>query len=220
MAKGVKNLLIYYIHDRELLRCAKYYFTGRLLDIGCGTKPYKSMLSSCVSTHVGLDRPQPFNPKAEMDLAGTASNIPLKDASFDSVLSTASLEHLPEPESALLECNRVLKQGGIAIYSVPFIWHLHSEPWDYFRFSKYALQHLFEKTGFEIIEINALAGFWTTSATMFCYYIGRFHHGPLRYIPIIPAVGLFVQGIAYFLDKLDKAEEWTWMYMVVAKKKK
>jgi len=219
MAKGVKNLLIYHIHDRELLRCAKSYLTGRLLDIGCGTKPYKNMLSSFVTSHIGLDRPQPFNPKAKIDLAGTACNLPVKDASFESILSTASLEHLPEPEAALLECHRVLKQGGIAIYSVPFLWHLHAEPWDYFRFSKFGLQHIFERAGFEIIEIKALAGFWTTFATMFSYYIGRFHRGPMRYLPIIPLLGLFIQGIAYLLDKLDRAEEWTWMHMVVAQKK-
>jgi SAM-dependent methyltransferase len=219
MAKGVRNLLIHHIHDRELTRCAKSYFSGRLLDIGCGTKPYKNLLSSCVSAHVGLDRPQPFNPMAKIDLFGTACSLPVKDKSFESVLSTASLEHLPEPEAALLECNRVLKQGGIAIFSVPFMWHLHSEPWDYYRFSKFGLRHIFEKSGFEILEIKALAGFWTTFATMFSYYIGRFNRGPMRYMPIIPLLGIVTQVFAYLLDKLDRAEEWTWMHMVVAKKK-
>lgn len=219
MAKGVRNLLIHHIHDRELTRCAKSYFTGRLLDVGCGTKPYESMLSPYVSAHVGLDRPQPFSPMAKIDLFGTACSLPVKDTSFESVLSTASLEHLAEPETALLECHRILKYGGIAIFSVPFIWHLHGEPWDYYRFSKYGLQHIFEKTGFDVIEIKALAGFWTTFATMFSYYIGRFHHGPMRYMPIIPLIGITAQGFAYLLDKLERTDEWTWMHMVVAKKK-
>jgi hypothetical protein len=31
-------------------------------------------------------------------------------------------------------------------------------------------------------------------------------------------MGLVVQRISYLLDKIDKAEQWTWMYMVVARK--
>lgn len=219
MAKTWKTILIYHVLENEIQRCAGSYLRGRLIDIGCGIKPYMQIVAPHVTEHVGLDHTNPFNRAAKVDLVGTAYSIPADDASFDSALSTATLEHLAEPEASLRECNRVLKPGGIAVYTVPLFWHLHSEPRDYFRFTKYGLQHIFEKAGFEIIEIKALAGFWTTSATMFCYYIGRFHHGPLRYIPIIPSVGLFVQGIAYLLDKLDKAEEWTWMYMVVAKKK-
>jgi len=219
MAKTWKTILIYHIMDEEIRRCAKSYLRGKLLDIGCGTKPYKRILSSHVTEHVGLDQPKPFNAAAEVDLIGTAYNIPAKDASFDSAISTAALEHLAEPEIALRECNRILKPGGIAVYTVPFIWHLHAEPWDYFRFSKFGLHHLFEKTGFEVIEIKPMAGFWATSVTMACYYMERFHRGLLHYVPVIPALGLLFQGFAFFLGKIDKAEQWTWMYSVVARKR-
>ena len=194
------------------------YFRGRLIDIGCGTKPYKTIVAPYVTEHIGLDRDVSFNQLAEVDLVGNAYEIPAPDKSFDSALSTAALEHLAEPQAALSECHRILKAGGIAVYTVPFIWHLHAEPWDYFRFSKYALKHLFEKASFEIVEITAMAGFWTTAATMFAYYLGRFDSGMLRRLRILPAVGVTFQGMAFVLDKLDRAEEWTWMYTVVARK--
>jgi len=219
MARTWKTLLIYHIMDKEIQRGARSHLRGKLMDIGCGVKPYQKLLAPYVTQHVGLDCPNPFNPAAEVDLVGMAYEIPVEDSSFDSVLSTAALEHLAEPEAALRECNRILKHGGVAVYTVPFLWHLHAEPWDYFRYTKYGLEHIFEKVGFEIIEIKPLAGFWATSATMFCYYIARFNRGPLRYLRLIPAIGLLVQGLAYLLEKLDKAEQWTWMYMVVAKKK-
>lgn len=219
MAKTWKTILIYHIMDQEIARCARSYLHGRLIDIGCGTKPYRNMVAPYVTEHIGLDRSDPFNPAAEVDLVGTAYAIPAEDASFDSALSTAALEHLAEPEAALSECNRVLRNGGIAVYTVPFIWHLHSEPHDYYRFSQHGLRHLFEKVGFEIIEIRPMAGFWATSATMFSYYVGRFNRGPLRYVPIIPALGLSFQGLAFLLGKVDAAEQWTWMYTVVARKK-
>lgn len=205
--------------DKELSRCAKQYLSGRLIDIGCGIKPYAHMLAPYISEHVGLDREQPFNQNAKVDLVGTAYEIPAVNNSFNSALSTAALEHLAEPEIALRECHRVLKPGGVAVYTVPFIWHVHAAPWDYVRFTNFGLKHLFEKTGFEIIEIKALSGFWVTFGQLFVYYLFRFHRGPLRYIPVIPLLGLLVQGIAYLLDRLDKAEDWTWMYLVVAKKK-
>jgi hypothetical protein len=80
------------------------------------------------------------------------------------------------------------------------------------------LKYLFEKTGFEIIEIKALSGFWITFGQLFVYNIYRFNRGFLKYIPIIPAAGLAIQGISYLLDRIDKTEQWTWMYIVVAKK--
>jgi hypothetical protein len=50
------------------------------------------------------------------------------------------------------------------------------------------------------------------------YNLYRFHRGPLRWLPVIPAVGLLLQGASYLLDRVDRAERWTWMYMFVARK--
>ncbi len=70
----------------------------------------------------------------------------------------------------------------------------------------------------KVLEITPLSGFWVTFGQLFVYNIYRFHRGPIRYIPIIPALGLAVQGISYILDRIDKSEQWIWMYMVVARK--
>ncbi len=218
MAKVLKNILVNSLHDRELLKCAKSYVAGRLIDIGCGTKPYASLLEPFVAEHVGVDHENTFHDQDNVDLFGTAYDIPVDDNAFDSAVCTAVLEHLEEPELALRECHRILKRGGTAIYSVPFIWHLHEEPRDFYRYSKYGLKYLFEKAGFEIIQITPLSGFWVTFGQLFVYNIYRFHRGPLRYIPIIPVLGLAIQGISYILDRIDKSTMWTWMYMVVARK--
>jgi SAM-dependent methyltransferase len=219
VAKNLNNLLIYYIHDRELNKFAASYITGKLLDIGCGTKPYKDLLSSYVNEHIGVDYKDTLHDTSKIDLFGTAYQIPVEEASFDSAICTAVLEHLEEPELALRECHRVLKPEGVAIYSVPFIWHIHEEPRDFYRFSKYGLQYLFEKVGFEVLELKALSGFWVTFGQLLVYNIYRLNRGPLRWLRIIDAVGLLLQAIAYGLDKFDKTEQWTWMYMVVVRKK-
>lgn len=218
MAREIKNFLINRIHDRELERCASSHLSGRMIDIGCGIKPYELMLAPLVMEHIGVDHEETFHDKSNIDLFGSAYDIPAKTSSFDSALCTAVLEHLEEPEQALRECNRVLKPGGIAIYSVPFIWHLHEEPRDFYRYSKYGLEYLFDKVGFEIIEMKALSGFWVTFGQLFVYNIYRLNRGPLRWLRIVDAVGLLIQLMAFILDRLDKTEEWTWMYMVVARK--
>lgn len=219
MAKELKNILINSIHDKQLLDYAERYLSGNLIDIGCGIKPYKDMLSPFVEEHVGVDHEATFHDKSNVDLFGTAYDIPADDEIFDSAICTAVLEHLEEPEKALRECCRVLKPGGIAVYSVPFIWHLHEEPRDFYRYTKYGLKYLFEKAGFEVLQITPLSGFWVTFGQLFVYNIYRFHRGPLRYIPVIPALGLVIQGVSYILDRMDKSEQWTWMYMVVARKR-
>jgi ubiquinone/menaquinone biosynthesis C-methylase UbiE len=218
MAKEIKNILITRIHDRLLERYASKQFSGSLIDIGCGTKPYTNLFSPYVTVHIGIDHQETLHDKSNIDRFGTAYELPAEDGEFDCALCTAVLEHLEEPEKALRECYRVLRAGGVAIYSVPFIWHLHEEPRDFYRFSKYGLKYLFEKVGFEIIEINPLSGFWVTFGQLFVYNIYRFNRGPLKFIPIIPLIGLLIQGISYLLDRIDKTEQWTWMYMVVAGK--
>lgn len=217
MAKELKNLLIYYIFEKEFKK-RRHYLHGKLVDIGCATKPYQKLLSSCVDQHVGIDHKDTLHDKSHIDFFGSAYNIPLENEYFDSALCTAVLEHLEEPEKALRECLRVLKEGGVAIYTVPFIWHIHEAPRDFFRFSKYGIEYLFTKTGFEILEIKALSGFWVTFCQLFVYYLYRFNRGVLRWLRIIDVLGLFIQSMAFLLNYLDKTEQWTWMYLVIARK--
>ena len=162
MAKEIKNILINSIHNKALKNIVEQFINGRLIDIGCGTKPYKKLLAPYVTEHIGVDHQETLHKRTNINRVGTAYNIPAENAEFDCALCTAVLEHLEEPELALQECWRVLKRGGVAIYSVPFIWHLHEEPRDFYRFSRYGLKYLFEKVGYEIIEIKALSGFWVT----------------------------------------------------------
>ena len=220
MAYAVKNILINRIHDRAVMDCAARHFGGRLVDIGCGTKPYAKRLARFVREHVGVDHARSPHGLAGADLVGSAYQIPADSDSFDCAICTAVIEHLEEPALALAECHRVLRDGGIAVYTVPFIWHLHEEPRDFFRFSKYALQYLFEKAGFEVVEIRALSGFFITFSTLLSYYICRLNRGPLRWLRIIDLMCLIIQFAGWGLDSLSRDDRYTWMYLVVARARK
>ena len=94
---------------------AKKYAKGKLLDMGCGSKPYELIFSDVVDKYVGIDLPpSKSTSKSEnrADVYGSVLDLPFESESFDTVLSTQVLEHVPEPKRMLEEAYRVLKKGG------------------------------------------------------------------------------------------------------------
>lgn len=152
--------LLYKIVNKAILSSIQKYATGKLLDIGCGVKQYEGMIKPYVIEYVGLDHENTLHDKSKIDLFGDAYTIPAVDEYFDTAFCTAALEHLEEPDKAIKETNRVLRKGGYGIYFVPLFWHLHEEPRDFYRYTKYDLKYLFEKNGFEIVKLKALSGFF------------------------------------------------------------
>ncbi|MGA7161820.1 MAG: class I SAM-dependent methyltransferase [Bacteroidota bacterium] len=214
------NWLIYRLVNPALRMRLKKYAKGRLLDIGCGEKPYLEMATAYVQAHVGLDHEGTLHDKRKVDLFGTAYNIPVEPSSFDTILCTYVLEHLEEPQKAIAEAYRVLKKGGFAIYTVPLFWHLHEEPRDFYRFTKYGLTYIFESNGFRVLECKALTGFFVMVAQETTYYLLRFRRGgrinPLWWI--VPPINVVIQMIAYLLNFIDRSESFTMEYILVAQK--
>lgn len=137
----------------QIRRWLSWVGTGKLLDIGCGEKPYETYKPKSVTEWVGFDVPS--NPTA--DVHGYAGLLPFPNASFETLICTEVLEHLPEPAAALAEMARVLKSEGHLILTCPLYFPLHEEPYDFFRYTPYGLRHLFEAAGLEIIDIRPLA---------------------------------------------------------------
>ncbi len=215
------NWLIFRIINPEIKKRLESYASGKLIDIGCGIKPYKEMASAYVTEHVGVDHKESLHDKSNVDLIGTAYKIPSDDNCFDTALCTDVLEHLEDPQKAVSEAYRVLKKGGYAIYTVPFFWHVHEQPRDFYRYTKYGLKYIFKEAGFEIVEIKPLSGFIVMMSQLLVYFLYKFRRGgkinPLWWI--IPLVGHCIQAVAYCLNRFDNSEEFTIEYIVVVKKR-
>jgi hypothetical protein len=99
---------------------------------------------------------------------------------------------------------------------VPLFWHLHEEPRDFYRYTRFGLEYLFTQAGFQVVEIRPLSGFIVTFAQEFCYWLGPGRQGWKR--PIVNAVTELVQRLAYRTRQWDRSPQFTWMYVVVAVK--
>ena len=208
--------LVHQIHDTALDLALNQYAHGILFDIGCGEKPYRSLTTDLVSHHFGLDHPGSFHSKSKVDIFGTAYETGVADQSIDTILCTVVLEHLERPHEAICEMYRILKPGGYIILSVPLFWHLHEEPRDFFRYTKYGLSHLFKKAGFQVVEINPLSGFIVTFSQELVYFLNYFHQGIFKYP--VAGIQMVLQLLAYFLNRWDRSYSFTWAYLVVARK--
>jgi len=214
------NWLIFSIINPSLKKRLRQHAHGTLLDIGCGVKPYEEMASFYVQKHIGIDHVGTLHNQSNIDLSSTAYQIPFKESSVDCILCTDVLEHLEEPGKAVAESLRVLKEGGYAIYTVPLFWHIHEAPRDFYRYTEFGLKYLFEKSGYEVVEIKPLTGFVVTSCQGLVYVLYRFRRGgwvnPLWWI--VPPLGHIIQALAYVLNKIDPTKDFTAEYILVARK--
>ena len=209
------NWLAYKVNN-NILRDNLSSIKGRVIDLGCGISPYKEDILKTAEEYVGVDWQNSQHDQSNVDVfADLTKKLPFSDNYTDTVVSFQVMEHLPEPHFFLSECFRILKPGGYLLLTVPFMWHVHEGPHDYFRYTRYGLEYLIKKCGFADVTIEENTGFWQMWFLKFNYHTARF---------VIPVKYLFApiwwlgQLIAPILDKCDKHPEETASYTVTARK--
>jgi SAM-dependent methyltransferase len=151
----------------EAVRASADLGRYRVLDVGCGSKPYSPFFEPYVETYVGVDI---GNPAA--DIEGSAEALPLPDNAFDLVLCTQVLEHLDDPGVAVRELHRVTAPGGRVLASTHGVQVYHPAPADYWRWTHAGLARLFEQNGaWASVAVAPVGGAATCLAATSAVYV-------------------------------------------------
>ncbi len=137
-----------------------------ILDVGAGDAPYREFFQHTNYMTLDWDK-STYRPAIPPDFVTTADNIPCASGTIDGVICTEVLEHVPDPLRVLNEIGRVLRPGGHIWLTAPFVWPLHEQPYDYYRFTSHGLRLLLETSGFESIRVMPLQDSFTTLAQLF-----------------------------------------------------
>lgn len=215
------NNLVYAALDSHLTELFPL-IKGDVLDLGCGEMPYREWMLQFCRSYTGIDwSSTPHKLRADV-VADLNRPIPLDAEIADTIVSISTLEHLNNPANLFSESYRMLRPGGVLILQVPFMWHVHEAPFDYFRFTQYGLRKLADDANFSQIEIRIMSGVWTTIALKLNYQIRRLVRGPNAYRIV---ANLFAHCSYYILnilgdlgDKLWKSDGESIGYIVVARK--
>jgi len=127
---------------------------GAVLDVGAGVKPYAPLYEPFFASSRSTDVASSPHNISTVDVIAPAEDLPFEDESFDCVICTEVLEHCRDPAAALSEMRRVLRPGGHAFVSTPFLVHLHEMPYDYYRYTPSALRDLTQSAGLEVVSLR------------------------------------------------------------------
>lgn len=148
-----------------------------LVDLGCGSMPYRELFSPLVDRYIGIDLPA--NPGADLHM-NPGGQAPLVDASADMVLSSQVLEHVPCPQEYLAEARRLLKPGGLLILSTHGYWRYHPDPQDFWRWTREGLQKEIERAGFQVDRIRGVMNLAASGLQLFQDGVAAHIPRPLR----------------------------------------
>lgn len=197
---------------RYALEQVRPRLTGTLLDLGSGYQPYRSLLTtppSTVTTYVAVDLRDNIYQRPDVEWDG--EQLPFAHATVDCVVATEVLEHCPEPGRILREVTRVLRPNGLLFFTVPFLWPLHTAPYDQYRYTSFALRRHLEQAGLTQIEITALGGWDRSMAQM----LGLWAKRRWRFVNTRPILQRLLKRLApyavlpliAFLDQQDQAPD-------------
>ena len=212
----------YHFLQADIYQALTQHASGVLLDLGCGNKPYEELYGPLCERSIGCDIVQSSDYRADVLCEGT--QLPFEQATYDTIVCIQVMEHVFDHAGLLQECYRVLQPEGQLLLSVPFCWELHEEPHDFFRFSKYGLQQLFEEAGFTVVSIKPNGGKWAACFQMFLntLYSGfKNRNWRTRLVKFLFSdlkLTWLINRFAIWLDENNKDPIWTLNYLVIARK--
>lgn len=146
-----------YSHFRRCNEMIRTHARGRTLDVGAGRGGWQKVLEAAGVRYESLER-APRGTFQPTHLGDVLDMSAVEDNAYDTLYCSQVLEHVPEPERALLQMKLKLRTDGKLLLSVPHLARRHELPHDYFRYTQEGVRALLERTGFEILELATYGG--------------------------------------------------------------
>lgn len=195
---------------------------SKILDAGAGSVKYKKFFQDCIY------KTQDFKQYGEIDYLSDIVNIPVEENSFDAVICTEVLEHIPRPDLAIKEFSRILKRGGNLYLTAPLMSGIHQAPYYFYSgFSEFWYLKFLNEYGFKEIDIRPKKGFFafysqeTLRAMLYFIKSKKWRYkifSPLAVLLILILTPLFFYLDKKNLDAENSLRKFTAGYLIKAKK--
>jgi len=153
-----------YNRDRWMeAEAARIPARARVLDVGAGVGPYRSLFAHCeYRAHDFGQEAGTVGSYTALDYQSDITSIPVPDESFDVLLCTEVLEHVPEPIKALHEFGRIVRRGGKLLLTAPLRSRLHQEPYHFYAgYTPHWYHKFLPEAGFKIESTEPNRGFFS-----------------------------------------------------------
>ncbi len=215
----------YFINRWSLLQNISLFADGvpaeaRVLDIGCGLKPYRSLFVAKEYIGIDIEGGGHSDQAKVVDVYYDGRTVPYPDTSFDVVICTQVLEHADNADMLVAEAARVLRPGGKAFFSMPFMYPEHEVPYDFRRYTSFQHKRIFSKYGFQDVSIQKTTGFFGTFGQLFVVWVFESIKFRAPVLKALLAIFLFapIQALSLGLDWLLDKSGPTMDYIIIAKK--
>lgn len=195
--RGSRNTKLLSVSSRLMTDItASFYYnyipkhvTGRLGDLGCGHVPFYEIYKPHITENICIDWPNSAHVNQYLDLTCDLNQpIPLPSSFFNTIIISEVLEHIAEPDLIWAEMTRLLMPGGKILLSVPFFYRIHEAPYDFYRYTEFALRKYAIKNKLEIIEFKPFGGLPEVLTDILAKNLTK-----------IPALGNFLSSLAQWL---------------------
>lgn len=164
----------FFIIRRGLFRGIRHHapaLKGRMLDFGCGEKPYRDLFQ--VDEYIGVDIAVSGHGTegGQVDVFYDGRHIPFADAHFDAVLASEVFEHVFNLDEIMGELHRVMRPGARMLITAPFGWDEHEKPYDFARYTCFAWEAILRRHGFRVIEAGKNGHYITAVTQLWIAYL-------------------------------------------------
>ncbi len=195
----------------------------KVLDFGCGEKPYKSILNFDEYIWVDFKNSWHDNTQNEVDFFWDGKTLPFKDEEFDSIITTEVFEHIFNIDEVLIELNRVLKKWWKIVATIPFVIHEHEIPYDFARYTSFWIQSLFEKHWFKVLKNEKYWSYFDVILQLKIWFLWKITETRFKYLTLVLRL-IFVAPIMFLINLLSfispKMQWWLYLSNVIVWEKK